>query len=341
MGKSFYGNRRHCIRDTTISNQGIEVDRAKVDVIAKLPHPTTMKGVRSFRGHAGFYRRFIQDFSKIARPMTHLLEKEHFSSQKSVSNPLIHSKEIYGKDQVYNWPRSYTVQPPNGESLEMCLKRVVAQLMAGKHAIGTSIIMKLEDYNDKINIEPLQFAQIAPENQYRRSVGSGRNGGGGGVMSLARIHIPADTDASHEDNKSHKTRPCSRERVVNWVRIYKKSQENSQKRANTDTRNGRAQEKPKIQEPEAKVEKSTLGQFSLKRAGKNEYYSSSPPKLPTVKTKGFSQLRGTKDYSSEVQHNGRVNYVKSRALIGSLKLDGHVDVEKAQKKRGFTLLSLT
>nr|GEU83379.1 reverse transcriptase domain-containing protein [Tanacetum cinerariifolium] len=58
-----------------ISKSGIEVDKAKVDVIAKLPHPTTVKGIRSFLGHVGFYRRFIQDFSKISRPMTHLLEK--------------------------------------------------------------------------------------------------------------------------------------------------------------------------------------------------------------------------------------------------------------------------
>ncbi|GJW15377.1 reverse transcriptase domain-containing protein [Tanacetum coccineum] len=59
-----------------ISKSRIEVDKAKVDVIAKLPPPTSVKGIRSFLGHAGFYRRFIQDFSKIARPMTHLLEKE-------------------------------------------------------------------------------------------------------------------------------------------------------------------------------------------------------------------------------------------------------------------------
>nr|GFB01388.1 reverse transcriptase domain-containing protein [Tanacetum cinerariifolium] len=59
-----------------ISKNGLEVDHSTVDVIAKLPYPTTVKGVRSFLLHAGFYRRFIQDFSKIARPMTHLLEKE-------------------------------------------------------------------------------------------------------------------------------------------------------------------------------------------------------------------------------------------------------------------------
>nr|GEW89602.1 reverse transcriptase domain-containing protein [Tanacetum cinerariifolium] len=67
-----------------ISKEGIEVDKAKVDVITKFPHPTTIKGIRSFLGHAGFYRRFIKDFSKIAWPMTRLLEKNtpfHFSKE--------------------------------------------------------------------------------------------------------------------------------------------------------------------------------------------------------------------------------------------------------------------
>nr|GEV64281.1 reverse transcriptase domain-containing protein [Tanacetum cinerariifolium] len=62
----------------------IEVDKAKVNVIANLPHPTTFKGLCSFLGHADFYRRFIQYFSKIARPMTHLLEKD---------SPFLFSKE--------------------------------------------------------------------------------------------------------------------------------------------------------------------------------------------------------------------------------------------------------
>nr|GFC03096.1 reverse transcriptase domain-containing protein [Tanacetum cinerariifolium] len=58
-----------------ISKMGIEVDNAKIEVISKLPHPTTAKGIHSFLRHAGFYRRFIKDFLKISRPMTHLLEK--------------------------------------------------------------------------------------------------------------------------------------------------------------------------------------------------------------------------------------------------------------------------
>ncbi|GJU57545.1 reverse transcriptase domain-containing protein [Tanacetum coccineum] len=59
-----------------VSSAGLEVDKVKIDVISKLPPPTNIKGVRSFLGHTGFYRRFIKDFLKIARPLNKLLEKD-------------------------------------------------------------------------------------------------------------------------------------------------------------------------------------------------------------------------------------------------------------------------
>ena len=59
-----------------ISERGIEVEKAKVELISKFPSPTNVKTVRQFLGHAGFYRRFIRDFSKIAKPLYKLLEKD-------------------------------------------------------------------------------------------------------------------------------------------------------------------------------------------------------------------------------------------------------------------------
>ena len=53
--------------------RGIEVDKAKIEAIEKLPLPSSVKGIRSFVGHAGFYRRFIKDFSRIAKPLSILL----------------------------------------------------------------------------------------------------------------------------------------------------------------------------------------------------------------------------------------------------------------------------
>ncbi|GJX65657.1 reverse transcriptase domain-containing protein [Tanacetum coccineum] len=75
LEKSHFMVKEGIVLGHKISQKGIEVDKAKIYVIAKLPHLTTVKGVRSFLDHADFYLRFIKDFSKISRPMTHLLEK--------------------------------------------------------------------------------------------------------------------------------------------------------------------------------------------------------------------------------------------------------------------------
>jgi hypothetical protein len=59
-----------------VSGRGIEVERAKVEAIEKLLYPRDVRGIRSFLGHAGFYRRFIKDFYKKSKPLTNLLQKD-------------------------------------------------------------------------------------------------------------------------------------------------------------------------------------------------------------------------------------------------------------------------
>ncbi|RVW62953.1 Retrovirus-related Pol polyprotein from transposon opus [Vitis vinifera] len=70
-----YGTSRNCLGHI-ISEKDIEVDKAKVELIVKLPSLTTVKGVRQFLGHARFYRRFIKDFSKLSKPLCELLAKD-------------------------------------------------------------------------------------------------------------------------------------------------------------------------------------------------------------------------------------------------------------------------
>ena len=72
-----------------VSSKGLEVDKAKVEVIKDLAVPTSIRELRSFLGHVSFYRRFIQDFAKVLKPLTSLLCKEKtLSLRKKGSTPL-------------------------------------------------------------------------------------------------------------------------------------------------------------------------------------------------------------------------------------------------------------
>ncbi|RDX69576.1 Retrovirus-related Pol polyprotein from transposon 17.6, partial [Mucuna pruriens] len=59
-----------------VSSRGIEVDKAKIDIITSLLNPSSVRVVRSFLGHVGFYRRFIKNFNKTALPLSTLLQKD-------------------------------------------------------------------------------------------------------------------------------------------------------------------------------------------------------------------------------------------------------------------------
>ena len=74
LGKMSFMVNQGIVMGHIISKKGIEVDKVKIEMISKLPSPTKVKTVRQFLGHAGFYRRFIKDFSKIVKPLYKLLE---------------------------------------------------------------------------------------------------------------------------------------------------------------------------------------------------------------------------------------------------------------------------
>jgi hypothetical protein len=59
-----------------ISGTGIRVDPAKIDIISQIKIPSSQKEFRSFLGHVGYYRRFIQNFTNLAAPLFKLLAKE-------------------------------------------------------------------------------------------------------------------------------------------------------------------------------------------------------------------------------------------------------------------------
>ena len=74
--KSHFMLQERVVLGHIVSSKGLEVDKAKIEVIQNLPLPGTVRDLRSFLRHVGFYQRFIQDFAKVSMPLTTLLCKD-------------------------------------------------------------------------------------------------------------------------------------------------------------------------------------------------------------------------------------------------------------------------
>ena len=74
--KSHFMVREGVVLGHIVSGKGLEVDKAKIEVIQNLPLPSTIRDLRNFLGHIGFYQIFIQDFAKVSKPLTTLLCKD-------------------------------------------------------------------------------------------------------------------------------------------------------------------------------------------------------------------------------------------------------------------------
>nr|GEV94723.1 retrovirus-related Pol polyprotein from transposon 17.6 [Tanacetum cinerariifolium] len=203
--KSHFMVKESIVLGQKISKNKIEVDKAKVDVIAKLPHPTTVKGIRSFFGHVGFYRRFIQDFSKIARTMTRLLEKDtifFFSNEcieafQTLKKNLTEAPILIAPD----WDLPFKLMC---DASDFSIDPGIAEAQTTQYVITNNVAYQADDLDaydsdcDKIN-----FAKIALMVNLSHC----------GFDNLAEVHNP-DNVSNNVINKAMQAMPISEQSSI-------------------------------------------------------------------------------------------------------------------------------
>ena len=129
---TFYGT-QGIVLGHIISEKGIEVDKAKVELIVKLPSPTTVKGVRQFLGHAGFYRRFIKDFSNLSKPLCELLAKDaKFVWDERCQNSFDQLKKFLKTAQIVRAPNQQLPFEVMCDASDFAIGAVLGQREDGK-----------------------------------------------------------------------------------------------------------------------------------------------------------------------------------------------------------------
>nr|GEU33807.1 reverse transcriptase domain-containing protein [Tanacetum cinerariifolium] len=191
--KSHFMVKEGIVLGHTISKEGIEADKAKVDAIAKLPHPTTVKGICSFLGHVGFYRRFIEDFLKIAWPMTRLLEKHtpflfskeceaidilkacHYGPTEGHHGPNYTAKKVF--DSGFYWPTIYRDAQDLVKTCDVCQRQAIPHHPQTSGQVEVSnrglkcILERTVGENRASNLDKLDDALWAFRTAYKTPIG--------------------------------------------------------------------------------------------------------------------------------------------------------------------------
>ncbi|GJU95404.1 reverse transcriptase domain-containing protein [Tanacetum coccineum] len=177
-----------------VSSAGLEVDREKIKVTAKLPSPTNIKAVRNFLGHARFYIRFIKDFSKISRPMTKLLEKdsvfdfneECIKAFKTLTEKLMNASIMVSPD----WSQPFELMCDASDFTIGAIKnKKGAENVAADNLLGleNSNLEELRDEDIDDNFPDETLMNISTNNNEEISCHHGPTGGHYGSSTTAKI----------------------------------------------------------------------------------------------------------------------------------------------------------
>ncbi|GJU92586.1 reverse transcriptase domain-containing protein [Tanacetum coccineum] len=367
-----------------ISKKGIEVDKAKIDVIAKLPHPTTVKGIRSFLGHAGFYRRFIKDFSKISRPMTHLLEKNTpfiFSEEciqafqtlkkKLTEAPILIAPDWDQPFELMCDASDYAIGAVLGQRIEKHFRPIhyASKTMTEAESNYTTTekeMLAVEFYFNVVDTkgaENLAADHLSRLENPHKDVLENKNINEHfpletlGVISSKSTPWFADYANFHAGNFIIKGIECMGNKLLIFsklvmkdppgaiivpisplgkylmpVRIRQKSQENRQKRANTDTRTEERTKSQKNGQAKVKsgqaVKKVKPQSTMVNKSAKNSYIvHPSLPFNPQGKTRGFSKLKVQKSNSRVQDQDGKINTSSEVLIGGNPQGECHVNIQ--------------
>ena len=135
-----------------ISAAELEVDQAKVSILKTLLLPTTVKGIRSFLGHDGFYRRFIKDFLKISRPLCRLLEKKakfDFDESCKVAFEEIKSRLVIAPVMVTpNWNKEFEIKCDASDfAMEAVLRQRIEKIFKAVYNASKTFNEVQENYS--------------------------------------------------------------------------------------------------------------------------------------------------------------------------------------------------